>query len=76
MVLPPSARYRGYLYEAADESGSGGCDAGQECEIGQVAWAGHPEIVRTTGSLVVYGVVRNASPDRPRRARLTVYFTP
>jgi hypothetical protein len=75
VVLPPGAKYTGYLYEATDETGSGSCAAGGECEIGACAWAGHPEIVRSTGSTVVYGVFRNASPDLPRRARLTVYFS-
>jgi hypothetical protein len=75
VVLPPGVKYSGYLYEAADEAGSGGCAAGSECDIGRCAWAGHPEVVRSTGSTVVYGVFRNASPDRPRRARLTVYFS-
>jgi hypothetical protein len=75
-VLPAGARYSGYLVEAADVSGSGACFAGQECEIGRCAWAGHPEVVRSGEATLVFGVFRNASPDRVRRARLTVYFKP
>jgi hypothetical protein len=76
VVLPPAARYTGYLYEAADEWGGGGCAAGRECEIGACAWSGHPVVEQAPGrATLVYGVFRNASPDRERRARMTVYFS-
>ena len=76
VVLPPGARYTAYAYEASDAFGSGPCAAGEECGIGSASWTGEPTVIHTSGPTVVYGVFRNASQGRQRRAVMTVYFEP
>lgn len=76
VVLPPGARYAAYSYQASDAFGSGPCPAGEECAIGSASWTGEPTVVHTDGPTVVYGVFRNASQGRQRRAVLTVYYVP
>ncbi|MEM7480506.1 MAG: hypothetical protein AAF481_04990 [Acidobacteriota bacterium] len=75
-VLPKGARYTGYLYEVADALGTDSCLAGQECSLGDSRWSDHPTIEKTANGTLLWGVFRNTSPDRERRARLTVYFSP
>lgn len=76
VVLPRGARYRGYGYQASDATTSGPCVGDEECEIGQAHWASHPVIERTPEGTLLFAVFHNTSPDRERRARLTVYLTP
>jgi hypothetical protein len=75
VVLPREARYKGYGYEASDADRGGSCVGGEECEIGACAWISHPIVERTESALFVFALFQNRSPDRERRARLTVYFS-
>ena len=79
VVLPAGARFVRYRYEAQDDAGGAGaseCAADQDCPIGEARWLGHASVVRGPGGTMVYGVFENRSSARPRRARLTAYFTP
>jgi hypothetical protein len=75
LVLPADARFVGYRYEALDGWGGGDCVADKVCAVGDGHWLGHPTI-DTGARTVVWGVFANASAERTRRARLTVYFRP
>lgn len=75
VVLPREARYRGYGYDASDAERSGSCVGGEECEIGACAWTSHPVVETGPGGTIVFALFQNRSPDRERRARLTVYFS-
>ena len=78
VILPAGARFVRYRYEAQDDTGGAGaseCAADQDCPIGEARWLGHASVVRGPGGSMVYGVFENRS-TRPRRARLTAYFTP
>jgi hypothetical protein len=77
VVLPPGARYRGYRYGAQGGSGAGRCFPGDECPVAGAVWPDRP-VIRPLdgGATMVYGVFRNASPDRARRAGISVYYVP
>ena len=75
VVLPPEVRYKGYGYDASDADRGGSCVGGEECEIGACAFASHPVVERTPAATFVFALFDNRSPDRERRARLTVYFS-
>jgi hypothetical protein len=75
VALPPAVRYKGYGFEASDAGRSGSCVGAEECEIGASAWTGHPMVEKTAASTLVFALFENRSPDRERRARLTVYFS-
>ncbi len=74
--LPRGARFAGFRYEAFDGADGGDCQAQQDCPLGDARWPSYPVIERGRVSTVVYAVFENRSPDRPRRARMTVYFVP
>jgi hypothetical protein len=82
VVLPAGARFVRYRYEAQDDPGGvesaspGECAADQDCPIGEARWLGHASVVRSPQGTMVYGIFENRSPARPRRARMTAYFTP
>jgi hypothetical protein len=77
VVLPAGVTYRGYRYEVEGGAGAGRCYAGDECPVPGAAWPERPTIRPLgDGSTLVYGLFRNTSPDRARRARLTVYYRP
>ncbi|HEX2165202.1 MAG TPA: hypothetical protein VHM02_14755, partial [Thermoanaerobaculia bacterium] len=77
VVLPAGATYRGYRYEAEGGAGSGRCYAGDPCPVDGALWPDRPAIrPLDDGSTLVYGLFLNTSPERARRARLTVYYRP
>ena len=73
VVLPAGTRFRGYRYEVEDENGSGDCLSHHPCSIGDCRWLGDPELIRSGGPTVVYGLFLNSSESLSRRARLHVY---
>lgn len=74
VVLPAGHRYSGYAYEASESGAAGACVGGEPCEIGQATWLGHPTTKKLGSATLIYGVFRNLSPSRERRAKLVVYF--
>ncbi|HEX6203841.1 MAG TPA: hypothetical protein VF100_12625, partial [Thermoanaerobaculia bacterium] len=77
VLLPPGATHRGYRYEVESGDAAGRCYAGEECPVPGAAWPERPVIRQLDdGSTLVYGLFRNSSPERARRARLTVYYRP
>lgn len=75
-VLPAGAEFTGYVIEAWDVLGGRACLAGFDCAVGQARWLGEPEVVVGDERTVVYGIFKNRSTRRERRARLTIYFRP
>jgi len=77
VVLPVGARYRGYRYEVEGGAAAGRCYAGSECPVAGAVWPDRP-VIRSLegGETLVYGLFRNTSAERARRARLTVYYLP
>ena len=75
VVLPPSARYRGYTYAVEAGGGAGGpCYFPDACPVAGAVWPQRPVIEQLGGGArMVYGVFRNAAAV-PLRARLTVYY--
>jgi len=76
LELPPGAQYVGYRYEAADGSGSGDCQEGQDCPIGGCRFPAHAAIVHRGASTVIWALFDNRDPQRGRRARMIAYFRP
>lgn len=76
IVLPAGAQFAGYVLEAWDELGGRGCRVGFDCAVGQSRWLGEPVVVEGSARTVVYGIFKNRSTRRERRARMTVYFEP
>ncbi|MCB1056007.1 MAG: hypothetical protein KDD11_10930 [Acidobacteria bacterium] len=76
VLLPKDLRYTGYRYEVRDRNDGGGCQAGDECTLGQCRWSGHPALKKTTAGTLVYGVFDNDSTTEPRTALFIVYFEP
>lgn len=75
LELPPNARYIGYKYEVQDGGASTDCLAGKDCPAGNARWPMDPLLFRDgTGKTTVSTAFENRSPDRERRAVLTVYF--
>jgi hypothetical protein len=74
VVLPPSARFAGYRYQAADAQAGGDCLAGRDCPIGDALWGGHPQVEKTDAGTFLYSVFENRSERWDRRAEMTVYF--
>lgn len=73
--LPPDVRYIGYRYEVQDGGASADCVAGKDCPAGNARWPVDPLLFRDgTGKTTVSTAFENRSPDRERRAVLTVYF--
>ncbi|HVS66767.1 MAG TPA: hypothetical protein VMT85_25050, partial [Thermoanaerobaculia bacterium] len=76
VVLPENARYVGFRYAAGERSGMAECPPGQGCLIGEAAWQGNPEILEAGAVKLVWARFENASAQRQRMPRLTVYFEP
>ncbi len=76
IVLPPGTTFSGYVLEAWDKLGGRGCRAGMTCAVGRARWLEEPEIVVGAERSVVYSIFKNRSTRRPRRLRMTIYFTP
>jgi hypothetical protein len=77
VLLPAGATYRGYRYEVEGGDAAGRCYAGDDCPVPGAVWPERPVIRRLDdGTTLVYGLFRNTSPDRARRARLSVYYRP
>ncbi|MDX1643664.1 MAG: hypothetical protein R3244_04815, partial [Thermoanaerobaculia bacterium] len=76
VVLPDGSEFSGYVIEAWDVLGGRSCLAGFDCAVGQSRWLGEPEVFVGEERTVVYGIFKNRSTRRERRARLTVYFRP
>ncbi len=74
VVLPAGHRYSGYAYEASESGAAGVCVGAEPCEIAQATWLGHPTTKKLGSATLIYGVFRNLSPSRERRAKLVVYF--
>ncbi|MBZ0114247.1 MAG: hypothetical protein K8J08_17425 [Thermoanaerobaculia bacterium] len=73
-ILPASARFTGYRYEARDFAAGGDCLPDQDCPIGDAQWLGNPGIVRGEGFSAFWTTFSNRSQDRARHPRLSVYF--
>ncbi|MCH9651345.1 MAG: hypothetical protein K0U98_24175 [Deltaproteobacteria bacterium] len=73
-ALPQGTRFAGYGYEVRDSTSGGNCQADQDCSIGLAKWLGHPSVVKSDESSLVYGIFENRSTERPRTARLILYF--
>lgn len=76
VVLPENSRYVGFRYAAGQRSGMAECPPGQGCLIGEAAWRGNPEILGAGAVKLVWARFENASAQRQRMPRLTVYFAP
>jgi hypothetical protein len=76
IVLPRGTTFSGYVLEAWDNLGGRGCRAGMTCAVGQARWLDEPEVVVGSERSVVYSIFKNRSTRRPRRLRMTIYFTP
>jgi hypothetical protein len=78
IVLPPNARYLRHRYEVQDGGASVDCLTGKDCPGSTGAsglWPLDPMLFRDgTGKTTVSAAFENRSPDRERRAVLTVYF--
>lgn len=74
VVLPPSSRFAGYRYTAADAQADGDCLAGEDCPIGDSRWDDHPRIEKTDAGTFIYSVFENRSRRWDRRGEMSVYF--
>ena len=73
--LPEKVRYVGYRYEVQDGGTSTDCQAGKDCPSQGSRWPMDPLLFRDgTGRTTVSTAFENLSPDRERRAVLTVYY--
>lgn len=77
-VLPQNSTVTGYKLEAAAASDGQfqTCQAGQDCAIGKAKWTAEPIPNTGENSKTVCGVFANWAHKSPRKARLSVYFTP
>jgi len=75
-ALPKRAKFAGYGYEVRDAGGGGGCQVGEDCDLGKSRWLDHPAIEKSGDTTLVYAVFENRDPSRPRTARLILYFQP
>jgi hypothetical protein len=73
--LPQGARYTGYRYEVQDGPEPQDCMAGRDCPAGAARWPLDPVLNRSQEGTIVTAAFENRSPDRERRAILTVYYT-
>jgi hypothetical protein len=73
-ILPATARFTGYRYEARDFAAGGDCLPDQDCPISGAEWLGNPGIVRGEGFSAFWTTFSNRSQDRARHPRLSVYF--
>ena len=76
VVLPRSAAFSGYVLEAWDSLGGRTCRGDISCAVGKARWLSEPTVVEGAERLVVYGIFKNSSTRRERRARMTIYFQP
>lgn len=76
VVLPAGARYVGFRYAAGQRTGMAECPPGQGCLIGEASWQGNPTIRDAGAVKLVWARFENASAQRERMPRLTVYFEP
>lgn len=73
--LPQNVRYVGYRYEVQDGGASSDCQAGKDCPAQGARWPMDPLLFRDgAGRTTVSTAFENLSPDRERRAVLTVYY--
>lgn len=73
--LPEKVRYVGYRYEVQDGGTSTDCQAGKDCPAQGSRWPMDPLMFRDgAGRTTVSAAFENLSPDRERRALLTVYY--
>lgn len=73
--LPDKVRYVGYRYEVQDGGASTDCQAGKDCPAQGSRWPMDPLLFRDgAGRTIVSTAFENLSPDRERRAVLTVYY--
>lgn len=73
--LPQGVRYTGYRYEIQDGAEAQDCMAGKDCPAGAARWPLDPVLKRSQEGTIVISAFENRSPDRERRAILTVYYT-
>jgi hypothetical protein len=76
LVLPRSARFTGFRFQASGEDGGDDCIADKECAIGSARWLFNPAILRNDEATIVFSVFQNSSSDQERSARLIAYFVP
>ena len=75
LELPQNVRYVGYRYEVQDGGASTDCQAGKDCPAPGARWPMDPLLFRDgAGRTTVSTAFENLSPDRERRAVLTVYY--
>ncbi len=75
LELPQNVRYVGYRYEVQDGGASTDCQAGKDCPAQGARWPMDPLLFRDgAGKTTVSTAFENLSPDRERRAVLTVYY--
>ena len=74
-ILPASAKFTGYRYEARDFAAGGDCLPDLDCPIGDAVWIGNPGIIRGQGFTAIWASFSNRSQDRVRYPRLSVYFS-
>lgn len=73
--LPENVRYVGYRYVVQDGAASTDCQAGRDCPSQGSRWPMDPLLLRDgAGRTTVSTAFENLSPDRERRAVLTVYY--
>ncbi len=75
VVLPVGARFSGFQYEVAGDSGLAGCLPDRECDGGAGRWLGPPRIERGPNATVVYGLFENLG-SASATGYLTVFFAP
>lgn len=72
--LPQNVRYIGHRFQVQDGGTAAECLEGKDC-AGDSRWPMAPLLFRDgTGKTTVSAAFENRSPDRERRAVLTVYF--
>jgi hypothetical protein len=74
VVLPPTARFTGYRYQAADVRVGGDCLAGRDCPVGDAAFDDHPRTEKTAAGTFVFAFFDNRSAQWERRAEMSVYY--
>jgi hypothetical protein len=76
VILPKSVRFVGFRYEAFDDTSGGECALDSDCPLAQGQWLASPVVQRGFNATVVWGIFENTSAQKPRFARLKVYFRP